>query len=285
MFGHEPRVMRAWCAGLVTLAASAGTAQAQGNAFLPGGGSGVVAVSHTLESYDEFWRGDEKVHNPGVGRVETGTVSLWMQAGLTDDLAVVANLAYVDVRTDGTMGFQDQGLGDRMFLLRYRFVDVTTGGGWRHSLVAGAGARLLASGYDPNGPVALGDATQDGLGRLVYQAQLDRFWGTYLAIEGGIDFRDSEAPDNMSVRGELGATIHRLSLAGALEGVWADGGSDIGDDGFRFPGLDEDLIKLGGNAFYRISPEFGMSVAAFTVLDGRNTGVSNGLSTSLVITL
>lgn len=270
--------------GLLALTA-AGTAHAQGNAFLPQRGHGTLALSHTFEAYDEFWRGDEEVANPGVGRVETGTLSVWMQAGLTDDLAVVANVAYVDVRTDGSMGFQDQGLGDRSFLLRYRFLDTTTGGGWRHSLVAGAGVRLPAGGYEPNGPVALGDGTNDGLFRLVYQTQLNHFWGSYLAVEGGWDAREEDAPDNVSLHGELGATFSRLTLSGSFGGTWADGGSDIGEMGFTFPGLDEDLVRLGGNAYYRVSPAFGVGLSAFTILDGRNTGVSDGVSTSFVLNL
>jgi hypothetical protein len=38
------------------------------------------------------------------------------------DLAVAANFAYVDARTDGTAGMEDQGLQDRTFLLRYASV-------------------------------------------------------------------------------------------------------------------------------------------------------------------
>jgi len=147
-------------------------------------------VSHTFEYYEKYWMGDREVSDPGLGRVETGSVSLWLQAGLLRDLAVVANFAYVDVRTDGAAGLQDQGLQDRTFLLRYRFLDRTRSG-WRHSVVAGAGARLPAAGYDPDTPVALGDGTKDALLRLTYQAQLDSFWGTYVALEGGWDVRSA----------------------------------------------------------------------------------------------
>jgi hypothetical protein len=266
------------------VAARPHTAAAQGNAFLPRAGGATIAVSQTFEYYDEFWRGDEVVSNPGLGRVETGSATVWMQAGLTDDLALAANFAYVDVRSDGTDGLADQGLQDRAFLLRWRFLD-TMPGGWHHSLVAGAGLRMPASGYDPNSPVALGDGTTDGLFRLVYQAQYDAFWGTYLAVEAGYDARESAAPDGASLRGELGATFYRLSLAGILHATWADGGSDIGDPGFTFPGLNEEWVRLAGNAYYRVSPTFGLALSGFTVLDGRNTGRSRGVSTSLVVNL
>jgi hypothetical protein len=268
--------------GLGVIVGGSGIARAQGNAFLPPEGGATVAIAHTFEYYDKFWVGTNEVSDPGLGRVETGTVTLWMQAGLMEDLAIVANFAYVDVRTDGTAGMADQGLQDRTFLLRYRFLD-REGGGWRHTLVGGAGVRLPASGYDPNKPVDLGDGTDDGLFRVVYQAQRDSFWGTYLALEGGYDLRESSTPEGMTLHGEVGATYSRLSLAATMDGLWADGGSNIGDPGFTFPGLDEDWVRLGGNAYYRVSPSFGLTLSGFTTLDGRNTGKSRGMSTALVV--
>jgi hypothetical protein len=268
--------------GLAAIAAWCGAARAQGNAFLPPAGGATIALSQTFEYYDKFWMGDNEVSDPGLGRVETGSVTVWMQAGLLEDVAVVANFAYVDTRTDGTAGMEDQGLQDRTFLLRYRLLN-SERGSWRHSLVAGAGARLPSSGYDPSGPIALGEGTNDGLLRLVYQAQLDSFWGTYFAVEGGYDVREAGAPEEMSFSAEAGATYSKLSLAASMIGSWSDGGLDIGAPGFAFNRLDEDWLRVAGNAYYRVSPAFGLALAGFTTVDGRNTGKARGASTSLVV--
>lgn len=264
--------------------AASGSARAQGNAFLPDAGHATLAVSHTFETYDEFWVGADRVSNPGLGRVETATTSLWLQAGVLEDLAVLANFAYADIRTDGAGGMQDQGFADRTFLLRYRPVHAQRAA-WRHSLVLGAGARLPASGYDPDGPVALGDGTNDALLRLTYQAQRDSFRGAYFATELGYDVRGEGAEDAWLLHGEVGATFARLSLGTSVSGVWSDGGTDIGEDGFTFPGLDEDVLRWNGTAYLKISPRYGVAASAFTTFDGRNTGRSRAASTSLVVQL
>ena len=284
MFDTNPWWTRGAMLGLAALL-TASAAHAQGNAFLPARGEGAMAISHTFESYDDFWRGEDEVHNAGVGRVETGTLSLWLQAGLTDDLAVVATGNYVDVRTDGTMGFAQRGLGDRSLSLRYRFLNSATSGGWNHRLVADAGVRFAGSGYDPNGPVALGDGTNDGLFRLVYQVQLDRVRGSYLALEGGLDVREDDAPENWLFGAELGATFSPAD--GGHEPGRGLGGRRIGHRRGRLhvPGPGRGPRPAGGKLHYRVSPAFGLGVSAFTILDGRNTGVSDGLSTSLVLNL
>ena len=282
MKGSNVRI--AGCLAAVAVSLAPESAHAQSNAFLPSRGAVTVALSHTFEYYDEFWVGEMKVADPGVGRVETGSASVWLQAGLLDDLALVANFAYVDVRTNGAGGFQDQGLQDRTFLLRYRFANAASGN-WRHTIVGAAGMRIPATGYDPNGPVALGDGTNDALARLVYQVQADRYGGTYLAVEAGVEARGGDAPNGNSLGAELGSTFSRLSLAANVASVWAADGSDIGEEGFTFPGLKEEFVRFGGTAYYRVSPEFGLALSGFTTVDGRNTGRSRGASTSLVVNL
>jgi hypothetical protein len=259
-------------------------ALAQGNAFLPPAGGTTLAVSHTFEHYETFWMGDVEVSDDGIGRVGTASSSVWLQTSFAEDVALVASLAYVDVRGDGLGGLRDEGIQDGMFLLRYRFLD-RSAAGLRHTCVVGAGARLPGSSYDPDGAVALGDGTRDGLLRLVYQLQAPRFADAYLAMEGGYDARESAASDATTFGAELGATYRRFSLAGMLGGMWADGGTDIGDPGSTYPGLDEDWLRVGGKAYYRVSRTFGLALSGFTTLTGRNTGVSSGISTSLVLDL
>ena len=87
------------------------------NGFMPERGHGDAALSYTSETYDEFWVGKTKVPVPNGGKVDTKSTALWVQWGLTGDLALVANLPYVDVKSDG-FGLKDSGLQDLSVLLK-----------------------------------------------------------------------------------------------------------------------------------------------------------------------
>jgi hypothetical protein len=161
----------------------------------------------------------------------------------------------------------------------------TTGAGFRHALLAGAGYRAPLAPYEPNRVVALGDATHDGLFRLIYQIEGDALDGTYFAAELGYDLRDQDAPDGTSLFGELGVTFGKATGSVAALRTWADGGDDIGDPGFTFQGLGGEMFRVGGKVYYRLSSSLGFAVSAFTIPDGRNVGQATGTSTSFVVQL
>ncbi len=264
---------------------SAAPARAQGlNGFLAESGSVTFALSHTMESYDEYWVGTVSTADPTLGTVETGTVSLWFDAGLCRNVALTGNLAYADMASDGPAPLTAQGLQDRMFLLRWRFASPVTGR-LTHRFVAGAGLRAPASPYEPNRIVAIGDATFDQLLRLVYQIEADALDGAYLAAELGYDVRGDDAPDGTSIHGELGATLSRVTAAVQVTRTFADGGFDIGEPGFTFPGLRGEWLRLGAKLYGRVSSGFGLAVSGFVTPDGRNVGEASGMSTSIVVQL
>ena len=244
------------------------------NGFQPEAGRGDVALSYTFESYDEFWAGETKVSDPGVGEVETTSFTLWAQWGFTDDLAVVVNLPYVDADSDGLAGFGESDLQDLSALLRYRLVDVR-GGTTRHSLVGAAGGRIPASGYVDNRPVDVGDGSNDVLVRLVYQFENGPF---YFSQQVGYDLRGGDSPDGYPLYTELGYTFGRVTATGYYQNYIADGGSDIGDPGFTFTGNKDETTRVGGKLYARVSDRFGLSGLYFTTLDGRNSGEASGFS-------
>lgn len=249
------------------------------NGFLPAAGEGTVALSYTAESYDEFWAGETKVQEPALGEVETSSLSLWFRWGFTDRLSVVANLPYVDVSTDGFAGFEDDGLADLEALLLFRLLE-TSSGALRHRLVAGAGIRTPASDYEGNAPISLGDDTTDALLRLVYQLESGGF---YASQQVGFDSRSDDAPDNFPLYTELGYTYGSVTFSGFYSKLIADGGTDIGDPGFTFPSNQEEYERAGAKVFGRFTDRIGGSLAAFTTLDGRNTGETTGVSAGIVL--
>jgi hypothetical protein len=256
------------------LPASAGAVDLNG--FQPARGQGTLAVSWTQEGYDEFWVGEQKVSDPGVGEVETSSLTAWLQWGFTDDLAVVVNVPYVDADSDGLGNFSDSGLQDLTALLRYRFVNAESAGS-RHGLTGAAGIRTPLSNYEANLPVDLGDGTDDGLLRLVYQFERDTF---YFSQQVGYDLRGGDAPDGIPLYTELGVTAGRATYSAFYARLIADGGTDIGDPGFTFPSNQDEYSRAGAKVYVRFTERFGGALSYFTTLDGRNSGDADGLSLS-----
>ena len=249
------------------------------NGFLPMAGEGAAALSYSTESYDEFWAGDTKVPTPPpLGEVETTTASLWLRWGFTDRLALVANVPYVDSEGDGSMGFSEDGLGDVEALLLFSALERSSGTA-RHRLIAGLGGRTPASNYVADAPVSLGDGSTDLLLRLVYQIEIGSF---YASQQVGFDSRGDDVPDTFPLFTEAGYTWGRVTGSLFYSRLLADGGTDIGDPDFTFPSNEEEYSRAGGKVYVRFSDRIGASAAAFTTLDGRNSGDATGGSVGLV---
>jgi hypothetical protein len=249
--------------------------------FLQPAGKGALSITHTFESYEEFWVGDTKVSDPGVGRVETGSLSLWLEWGVHERVTVVGSLAYVDASSDGLGGFGESGLQDRAVLAKIAIADLASGT-IRHRFVGALGLRSPASGYEDNIPVDIGDGSTDGLFRAIYLLQASSF---YFSQQAGFDVRSDDTPDGIPLYSELGVTARRLTVSGFYSGYLADGGTDIGDPGFTFPSNGDEFHRLGGKLYYRLTDGFGASAAYFQTLDGRNAGESRGLSSGITIGL
>lgn len=249
------------------------------NGFFPGEHTGHVALSYSFESYDHFFRGTTKVSNPGgLGEVEIATYSVYFDYGLTDRLAVVVNLPGVDADSDGTAGFAENDLQDLTALVKYRAASYGSGAR-RHSLVIAGGLRTPISDYVADAPVSVGDGSTDFLGRFIYQFESGRF---YLSQQVGLDLRGEDVPNGLSLYTELGFKRGRVLVSGFLAHYLADGGSDIGDSGFTFPGNQEEYTRVGAKVYTELGTRLGLSGLVFTTLDGRNTGEITGGAVGVV---
>lgn len=265
-------------AAVLALAGGVAAGAVDLNGFQPQAGAGDVALSYSFESYDEFWVGDQKVSDPGVGETEIQSLSLWAQYGLTDRLALLVNLPYIDADSDGLGGFGESGLQDLTVLAKYRFASI--GSSARHSFTGAVGGRTPASSYEDNLPVDIGDGTSDLLLRLVYQVEAGSF---YFSQQVGYDSRGGEAPDGYPLYSELGTTLGRVTLTACYLRYVADGGSDIGDPGFTFPGNQDETSRIGGKVYARLTDVVGVSALAFSTLDGRNSGDTTGYALGAVV--
>jgi len=249
------------------------------NGFLAPQGHTDLALSYTVEKYDHFWRGTVKRPNPPfLGEVTNKTESLWFRYGITDRINLIGNAAYVDSSGDGTDHLSESGLQDLEALVAFRLFE--TGSSVRQSLLVAGGGRTPMSDYVGDGPVSIGDHSSDVLARLVYQVEAGRF---YFSQQVGYDLRGSDVPDGYPLYTELGYGVGRVTFIGYYQQYYADGGSDIGDDAYTFPGNQDEFQRIGGKMFVRINQPLGVFVAAFKALDGRNSGDLAGTSVGLTL--
>jgi hypothetical protein len=275
------RITRGSLAALGCMAIVAGSAWGPAsamdlNGFLRPEGRGDVSLSFTSESYDEFWVGDTKVSDPGVGKVKTRSISLWAAYGVTPRFSVVGSVPYVKADSDGLGGFQDEHLQDISLMGLYQLGEL--GRSARHRFVGGLGLRTIASNYEANQPVDTGDGTADALARVVYQIEAGRF---YASQQVGYDRRGGDAPDAFPLYTELGMTWGRITYTGFYSRLDAKEGTDIMDPGFTFPSNDDEYERAGAKLYGRITDYFGVSGMYFTTLDGENSGDSTGFSVGI----
>ena len=253
------------------------------NGFFPAPGETQIAFSYSSESWDEFWRGSEKVSTPTpLGEADITTFSLWMRHGVTERLALVGTLPYVDAEADGTAGFDESSLQDLEVLVKYRLAVFDRAASGRHVLAAAGGLRTPASDYEANLPVDVGDGTTDALLRFVYQYEQGRF---FFSQQVGFDLRSEDAPNNFPFYTEIGYTTGRVTWIASLSSLWADGGTDIGDLGFTFPSNQEEYQRYGLRLYARLKEQLGLTVGGFGTLDGRNSANTTGFFAGLVTSL
>jgi len=273
-------LFKVWPLLLFLFLVSAPLAAADLTGFLPAKGHGTVAVGYTNESYDEFFRGTEKVPLPGpLGEISTTSYSFWMNYGLTDRLALIVNAAYVEAEADGPSGLSDSGPQDLAVLLAMRLWESTSGSGTSHSLVGAIGGSTPTESYTADSPVARGDKSTDALLRLVYLLHKGSF---YWSQQVGYDLRSDDPPNGIPLYTELGLSTGHWTWIVWYSQYLAQSGTDIGDPGFTFPSNQEDLQRLGAKAVVTFPNGWGGVVGAFTTLDGRNTGYATGLSVGLL---
>lgn len=263
------------------LALPASLARAQGDTgFLRGEGRVDAALSYTRDYYDEFWVGDMKVSDPGVGEVDRETGSLYVAYGLTNDLDLVMNASYVEAETDGTIAFEDQDdLQDLYLGAKWRAYATGIGTGMFSALLAPS-VKLPMTDYEDNDVTAIGDGQVDLRFRGILHYQWSAFFGS---LESGYDVRNGAPEDEVPLHITLGGTLaDRVTLMPFYSLVRSQGGPDIGDPGFRFRAVEEESDRIGISAYARLTRGFGLSAMWRTTTDGMNTGEADTYSFGLV---
>jgi len=259
-------------------------ASAQGETgFLRGKGRADVVLGATLDRYDHFYVGDMRVENPAVGTVKRWSGVLYAAYGLRDDLDLIASAAWVRSQSNGTANSPtEEDLQDFLLAAKWRFAQWRLGRG-AFSLLAEPGIKVPITDYENDAITAIGDGQIDLRGRVILHYVLDS--GAFASLETGYDRRNGEPHDEVPINLTVGGNVGPVTIAPFYSRIDSLGGTNIGDPGFDFPGLEEDLERVGVSLYWRVNDHFGVTGSWRTTIGGKNTGDVDGYSFGVVARL
>ena len=253
--------------------------------WTPIAGDSSVYGSYGFESFDEFYRGTTKSDLP-FGHLDQHTVTLGVEYGVTDDLALEFSSGYVRTDAGGGLG-SEEGMNDSNVTARWRFLDEFAPGNRALPSMAVSVTGVVAGSYDEDDfPLAPGDGSHAAgaglhIGKLIGESGLGVF------TELGYHFREGRVPDQLLIFACLFQTIgDHFTISALYHQEAAQSGIDLGTPEFspgRAPELKErkDLVEFAVGYEFKSGVYLGGSFGM--VLDGRNTGDSEIINVSVAV--
>jgi hypothetical protein len=265
---------------VATVLACSSLAHGQGDSgFLRGAGNLDLAVTYSLDTYDEFWLGNTKINNDtaGFGRVYRQAANVWAGYGLTDEIDLSISGSYVYVSSEEVFPHED-GLQDATVQFKWRFASIPIGKGSLNFLAAPS-VEFPMTHYEDNSVTAIGDGNVDlNLHGIIQYIFMD---GVFAAIDTGYDVRFDSPPNAFPFNVTVGVTPWEpITITVFYTHIESLSGYNIGQG--PFPGVDEDYDRLGGGIYWRLGEKFGITANVYTTLDGKNTGDVDGFSVGAV---
>jgi hypothetical protein len=252
----------------------AAPARAQGDkgetGFMRGDGKTDIAFSYSLDKFQRLWVGDDKV-NPDT-KFFRYSYNLWVSHGLSKDLDVVATADIVRADTSDSTIRDHSSVGDGTLALKWRIFEGNLAGG-ALSFLAVPGTKVPLAKYESDGPTALGDGQVDVRAHAVLHWQNQS--GTFVAVEGGYDYRFEETPDDLIVNLSLGQSWRRFTVTPFLIYVKSMGDDDLNQVS-RTSHAAESYIRYGVDLLFRLTERVSLNGGAKQTFDGENTGDSWG---------
>ena len=235
-------------------------------------GTFTLAPAYGREQYTTYF-GEGGV--PEDRDITTTSYSLFLEAGLSEQTALVATLPYL--RTD-----QDRGsLQDASVWIKYMNLESPTRNA-THRVFTAVGLSFPVGDYATTGIAAIGQRATVFQGRLVYQYQFNN--GFFLHAQSGIDFQfapESRSTWPLLLRTGYGARY--FYVEGWLEFVTAlEGGSAVQT---ATAGSGSSWRRLGGTLYVPVVPWLGVVGGGAYVLGGEYIGRSSRLNLGLVVKL
>ncbi len=231
-----------------------------------------LAPAYSIERYTRYYGAGGVLEDR---QVTTTSYSLFVEAGLSEQTALVATLPYL--RTNDRPG----SLQDASLWIKYLNSDRRAKQG-AHRVFTAVGLSFPVGNYETTGIAALGQKATVFQGRLVYQYQLDS--GFFLHAQSGIDFQF--APDSRSSWPLLlrtGYGTRYVYVEGWVEFITAlEAGPAVQT---ATAGSGSSWRRFGGTVYLPLRPWVGIVTGGAYVLGGEYIGKSNRINLGLVFKL
>lgn len=258
--------------GLLALSLS-GAAQAASSPWLPEPGSLNSVLSYVFQTADQFYLANR--HSDLPTDLSQHTFSLYLEYGLTDNLALDARSGYAfsNFAKDPMLSPDPSldGMTDTQLGLRWRALDEAIGDPVTLGFRA---AGIIEGSYRTGALNAIGDGASGGEFSVLAGRNFED--GLSVSFEAGYRTRGEPVPDEFFANlGGRYAFTPEFSAGVSYQIAESLGGIDIGSPGFtpaRFPEVNEDYQIVGFDLSYQFASRTFVSVSYGKTVDGRNTG-------------
>lgn len=235
-------------------------------------GEVAIALSYSGENYSNYFLNDDQTE---ARDVETISYSLFVEAGLSDNTALVATLPWM--RTNNRQG----SLQDGSIWLKYMNLD-KRGQRATNRFFTAVGLSFPVGNYETSGNTAIGQRATVFQGRFAYQYQHDSGW--FLNAQTGIDFQFS--PETQSAF----PILLRTGYGGKYfyTEAWFESVSALESNSnlqSATAGTGSSWRRVGGTLYFPVSPWFGLNFGGAWVLSGNFIGDSSRLNVGVVVQL
>ncbi|NJK83686.1 MAG: hypothetical protein HC912_07585 [Saprospiraceae bacterium] len=271
-------------------------AQSPLSGFMNGKGRGAIALSSSMEQYDEVFLVPNDANGvPVFEEVDINSTSLFASYGISDRLDVVMTLPYIKTTGNASetvlnrLGFENtrSGVQDLSVFVKYNPFSTKVGESDLNFLI-GAGLRTPLGDYRVDeglqSILAIGNRATSFNGLAI--AKLRTPSGIFLTTQAGYSFRNNEVPNALLGEIKLGYAGSRIYAEAWYAGQISKDGVNILGEGFAgfFPATDVSYTRAGASVYVPIIGGFGVSGGINQYLTGRNIGKATGYFGGLVLT-
>jgi len=235
---------------------------------------GDLALTPTFlyETFDRFFLGTDETRGPERGVHQT-TFSTTLEYGILDELTADLTLGFTRSVVETAAGDDgEDGLADTTFGLRYRLVDeFTSDSPWMPTLGVRVGG-IVEGTYQQGLVQSPGDGASGVQADLLFGKS---FGASGFGMSGSVGYRHRTelVPDDLLLSLGVYQTFLQYGLASVgFRHEQGLSGSDIGDQGFNFPGLKEIATSLESSLSLRHPDGHSLGFVFAHTFDGRNTG-------------
>lgn len=264
------------------------TTQAQGylDGFFSEQGALAVTTSYTRGSFDTFYFGKDKkdLKDTNAYREITQDIyDIYAKYEVAPDLVAFLNIPFIvgngELTSNAEVGTKKEvsGIQDVTLGLKYRIKKFKYENS-RFSILS-AFSVSLPGDYEPNGILSIGNGAvaadiSTGVHYDTDKGFFTTLFGSYSFRDDHQDHGDFNVPSAFIGTAKIGYANRNFYVDGWFEFLNSVNGLDISqaDFGNRFPETRVMYSRVGGTIYKKFNEEFGMSLGAGTILNGRNVG-------------